>query len=115
MPMEHLKTSTQQLKDHVGEYVNTYVQIAKAKATQTASTAASGAAIGIAALFFGLFFLFFLFCGLAFWIGDMMDNRHAGFFIVAGFFALILVLIFALRKKVIVPKIQNAIISKVYE
>jgi hypothetical protein len=115
LPMEQFKASTQQLKDHVGEYVNTYIQITKAKVTQTASTAASGAAIGIAALFFGLFFLFFLFCGLALWIGDMMDNRHAGFFIVAGFFALLLVLIFALRKKVIVPKIQNAIISKVYE
>ena len=115
MPLEELKTSTQQLKDHVGEYVNTYVQITKAKATQAVSTAASGAAIGIAALFFGLFFLFFLFCGLALWIGDLMDNRHAGFFIVAGFFALILIVIFALRKKVIVPMIQNAIISKVYE
>ena len=110
-----LKTSTQQLKDHVGEYVNTYIQITKAKATQAASTAAGGAAVGIAALFLGLFFLFFLFCGLALWIGDMMNNRHAGFFIVAGFFALLLVLVFVLRKKVIVPKIQNAIISKVYE
>lgn len=110
-----LKTSTQELKDHVGEYVSTYIQIAKAKATQGASTAASGAAVGIAALFFGLFFLFFLFCGIALWLGALLDNRHAGFFIVAGFFALLLVLIFALRKKVIAPKIQNAIISKVYE
>lgn len=110
-----LKDSTQQLKDHVGEYVNTYIQITKAKATQTASTAASGAAIGVAALFFGLFFLFFLFCGVALWLGALLENRHAGFFIVAGFFALLLVLIFALRKKVIVPMIQNTIISKVYE
>lgn len=113
--MEHLKTSTQQLKDHVGEYVNTYIQITKAKATQSASTAASGAAIGIAALLFGIFFLFFFFCGIALWIGSMMDNRQAGFFIVAGFFALLIVLIFALRKKIIVPFIQNTIISKVYE
>lgn len=113
--MEQLKTSAQQLKDHVGEYVNTYIQITKAKATQGASTAASGVAIGIAALFLGIFFLFFLFCGLALWIGALMDNRQAGFFIVAGFFLLLIVLIFALRKKVIVPLIQNAIISKVYE
>jgi len=113
--MEQLKTSTQQLKDHVGEYVNTYIQITKAKATQSASTAASGVVIGIAALLFGLFFLFFLFCGLAFWIGALMDNRQAGFFIVAAFFLLLIVLIFALRKKVIVPFIQNLVISKVYE
>lgn len=113
--MENLKTSTQQLKDHVGEYVNTYIQITKAKATQGVSAAASGVTIGIAAMFFGLFFLFFLFCGIALWIGALIGNRQAGFFIVAGFFALLIVLIFALRKKVIVPLIQNAIISKVYE
>lgn len=113
--MEQLKTSTQQLKDHVGEYVSTYIQITKAKATQAASTTASGAAIGIAAFFFGLFFLFFLFCGIALWLGALLDNRQAGFFIVAGFFLLLVVAIFALRKKVITPLIQNAIISKVYE
>jgi hypothetical protein len=39
----------------------------------------------------------------------------AGFFAVAGFFALLIVLMFALRKKVIVPMIQKMIISKVYE
>lgn len=113
--MEHLKHSTQQLKDHVGEYLSTYIQITKAKATQKASTAASGAAIGVFALVFALFFIFFLFCGIAFWLGNAIGNRQAGFFIVAGFFALLIVLIFALRKKVIVPLIQNAVIRKVYE
>jgi hypothetical protein len=71
--------------------------------------------VGIAAFLFGIFFLFFLFCGLALWLGSLIDSRAGGFFIVAGIFLLLVVLIFALKNKVIVPAIRNAIISKVYE
>ncbi|HZH00916.1 MAG TPA: phage holin family protein [Flavisolibacter sp.] len=113
--MEGFKANAQEFKTHVGEYVDTYIQLTKARVTQTASNAASGAAIGVAALVLSLFFLIFLFCGLAFWLGDLVDSRAGGFFIVAGFFLLLIVLIFALRKKVIVPMIRNTIISKVYE
>ena len=66
-------------------------------------------------MFIRIFFMIFLFSGLALWLGNVLDSRPAGFFIVAGFFLLILILVFALRKKVIVPLIRNAIISKVYE
>lgn len=111
----NLKESAQRLKTNVTDYVHTYVELTKAKVTQSASTAASGAVIGVAALFLGIFFLFFLFCGLAFWVGDLINSRAGGFFIVAGFFLLLVVLVFALRKNVIVPAIRNAIISKVYE
>ncbi|MGV3656825.1 MAG: phage holin family protein [Chitinophagaceae bacterium] len=113
--MEDFKTSATHLKDHVSDYVKTYLQITKASVTQSASTAASGAAIGIAALVLGVFFLFFAFCALAFWLGSLFDSYALGFLAVAGFFLLLIVLIFALRKKVIVPKIRNTIISKVYE
>lgn len=113
--MEELRTSTKNLKTHVSEYVETYVELTKAKVTQGASNAASGAAIGISAFFFGLFFLFFAFCGLALWLGDLVNSRAGGFLIVAGFFLLLVGLIFALKNKVIVPMIRNMIIRKVYE
>jgi len=111
----NLKDSAARLKTNVSDYVHTYVELTKAKVTQGASTAAGGAVIGVAALFLGIFFLFFLFCGVAFWAGDLVNSRAGGFFIVAGLFALLVVLVFALRKNVIVPAIRNAIISKVYE
>lgn len=111
----NLKESAQSLKTHVTEYVHTYIELTKAKVTQGASTAVSGAAIGITALFLGIFFLFFAFCGLALWLGSLVNSTAGGFFIVAGLFLLLIIIIFALRKKVIVPAIRNAIISKVYE
>jgi hypothetical protein len=112
---EDFKTRTSKLKDHAGEYVKTYVALAKAKATAGASNVASGLVIGIAALLFTLFFLIFLFTAIGFWLGNVFESYAAGFFAVAGFFMLLIVLVFALRKKVIVPKIRNTIISKIYE
>lgn len=113
--MEDLKTSATHLKDHATEYVKTYMELAKVKATKGASTAAAGAVIGVVSLILGFFFLQFLFLGLAWWIGSLVDSAAGGFFIVAGLFLLLISLVFLLRKKVIVPFIRNSIISKVYE
>jgi hypothetical protein len=113
--MEDLKTSIGQLKDHASEYVKTYADLAKAKATKGASNAAAGAAIGIVSFLLAFFFIEFLFIGLALWVGSLVDSTAGGFFIVAGLFLLLIVLIFALRKKVIVPMIRNSIIRKIYE
>ncbi|WP_121356524.1 phage holin family protein [Flavisolibacter nicotianae] len=113
--MEDLKTKAAHLKDHVSDYAKTTIDLAKLKATKGASNAAAGAAIGVAAFFLLLFFLIFLFTGVAWWLGNVFNSPALGFLTVAGFFLLLLVLVFALRKKVIVPLIRNAIISKVYE
>ena len=112
---EDFKTRTAKLKDHAGEYVKTYVALAKAKATAGASNVASGLVIGICAFLFTLFFLIFFFTGVAMWLASLFDSNAAGFFAVAGLFLLLVVLVFALRKKVIVPFIRNTIISKIYE
>ena len=113
--MEDLKTSATHLKDHLSEYVQTSVQLAKAKAVKGSSNAAAGAAIGIATVVLGIFFLAFLFTALAWWLASLLDSNALGFLCVAGFFLLLIVLIFALRKKVIVPMIRNAIISSIYD
>jgi len=114
-PKVDFKTKIDNLKDHVNDYVNTYTQIAKAKAVRGVSNATAGIAIGVTAFFFAFFFLFFLGFTLGWWLGDIFNSRAAGFLAVAGFFLLLCVLLFALRKKVIVPMIRNMLISKIYE
>lgn len=113
--MQDFKTQSARLKDHVSEYVQTTVQLAKVKATKTASNAAAGVAIGVVALILGIFFLAFLFTALAWWLGSLLESPALGFLCVAGLFLLLIVLVFALRKKVIVPLIHSAIIGAVYK
>jgi Putative Actinobacterial Holin-X, holin superfamily III len=114
-PKTDFKTKVAGLKDHVGAYVNTYSQIAKAKAVRGASNATAGIVLGVTAFFFVFFFLFFIGFGLGWWLGDVFDHRAGGFFAVAGFFLLLCVLLIALRRKVLVPMIRNMIISRIYE
>jgi membrane protein implicated in regulation of membrane protease activity len=113
--MEELKANAQSLKTHVSDYVSTYIELTKAKVTQGASNAASAITVLIGALFLGLFFFLFVFLGLAWWIGGLFDSPAAGYFIVAALFLLIIITLFALRKKYIAPLIRNAIIRIVYE
>lgn len=113
--MADIKTKATQLKEHVSDYAKTTIELAKVKATKGVSNAAAGTAIGIAAFFLAIFFLIFLFTGIAWWLGGLLNSPAGGFFCVAGLFLLLLILLFTLRKKLIVPLIRNAIISKVYE
>lgn len=112
---EDLKTKISHLKDHVQNYANTYAQIAKARAVRGASNATAGIIIGIIVFFFVFFFLFFIGFGLGWWLGNVFHNRAAGFFAVAGFYLLLCILLFAIRKKIIVPMIRNMLIAKLYE
>ena len=79
-PKEDLKTKVNRLKDHVGDYVNTFTQLAKAKAVRGASNATAGIVIGVTAFFFAFFFLFFVGFGLGWWLGTLFNNMAAGFF-----------------------------------
>jgi hypothetical protein len=113
--MEELKSKASRFKEHAREYVQTYADLAKVKVTKGASTAVSGIVIGVTAFFFAFFFLFFVGFGLGWWLGNVVDNRAGGFFLVAALFLVLTLLLFGLRKKVIVPLIRNMIIKKVYE
>jgi predicted phage tail protein len=113
--MEDLKTKAVHLKDHVSEYVKTSVDLAKAKATRNVSKLVAGLAMGIVALVLGVFFFGFAFMALAWWLASLLNSAALGFLCVAGLLLVLLIVIFALRKKVIVPAIRNAIISAIYD
>lgn len=110
-----LSQSAAQLKTSATNYAKTYGKLVKAKFTRGASNAAAGVAIAVAALLFTVFFFIFSFTGLALWLGGLLGSIAAGFFCIAGLFLFLLILVFALRRKVIIPFIRNTIISKVYE
>lgn len=113
--MTELKTSFAHLKEHVSEYAKTYADLAKAKATRGASNAVAGAVIGMSLFVLFFFFLIFALTALALWIGSLLNSPALGFISVAGIFLLFIVIIIALKRKVIVPLIRNKVISKVYE
>jgi hypothetical protein len=113
--VEEAKTNSRGVKEDVGDLVDTYISLAKANVTQKAANAASVSlgAVLMAVLVF--FVLFFAALGLAWWVGQLLSSMIAGFLIVAGFFALLLVLLIAFKEQFLYPIVRNKIVKKVYE
>lgn len=109
------KEATNGIAKDVTNLVETYIDIAKANVTQKAANVASMSISGILMVFLGIFCLFFAGAGLAWWIGELLDNMVAGFLIVSGIFALLLVLLIAFKEKLLYPIIRNSVVRKVYE
>ena len=53
--------------------------------------------------------------GVAYWIGNELGNLHYGFFIVGGFYAIVGVLLYFLRERLLKTPISNLIIDKITE
>lgn len=112
---QDLKDKAGDLAEHIGELADTFYKLTVINITQKATNAFSSALMIIVLCTLGTFALFFGGFALAWWLGDVFDNRIAGFGAVAGFFALLTILVIALRKNIVFPYFRNLLIRKVYD
>ena len=113
--MEEVKTGSPGITKDVTNLVDTYIALAKANVTQKAADAVSVSISGFIMAVLAVFAVFFAGAGLAWWIGRLLSNMIAGFFIVSGLFVLLLVLLVAFKEQFLYPIIRNRIVKKVYE
>src|SRR5580765_2874053 len=112
--MEDLKAKTEEIKEdakdvagHVGDFLETYYQLLTIKLAQKVIDVTSSLINSIILAFLGVLFISFVGLGLAWWLGDLINNRAAGFFITAGIYLLIMLLLIVMRKKLIFPLLRN--------
>ena len=115
MQMDDLKEKTADLADHVEDFATTFYKLTVVKLTQKVTNVASNLLLVLSIAFFGFIIVLFGGIALAFWVGDLVGSRAGGFLITAGFFLLILLIIAAIRKKIVFPYIRNLIIRKIYD
>lgn len=113
--MKELKHKAENLTDHVTEYMETYFALNVLKATDKAAGVASSSIAGMLVGVFAFFFVLLVSIGLGYWLGQQMENMLAGFATIAGFYAVLAILILALRKSVLLPFLKNLIIKSAYE
>lgn len=92
------------VKDYASKRLELLKLTATEKGVETAGTVTNGVLMAV----FGIFFLILLNIGVAFLIGEALDNYGYGFLIVAGFYLLLLVLVLVFGKK-----IKNLIATKI--
>ncbi|HOX81918.1 MAG TPA: hypothetical protein PLJ60_11820 [Chryseolinea sp.] len=113
--MEEEKNDGEKWVDDLGNLVETYRNLITIRVVEHTSLGASLSALGILSLIFLLCILLFFGLGAAWWIGELMQNRTAGFFIVGGIYFFLLGGILLMARKFIVPLIRNLIIKKIYD
>ena len=113
--MEDLKEKTIDLADHVEDLADTFYRLTVLNVTQKATNIVSNALVMIVMCSLGLFVLLFAGCALAWWLGDIINNRTGGFLLTAGFFLILMFIIALFKKKTIFPMIRDTIIRKVYD
>ena len=105
-------TKLEELIDHVKDCVDTKSKILMLKATDKASSV-SGMAVSYMIFFFLLAIIFVLLSiGAAIWISARMNDSFSGFFIVAGGYAVLLLILFIGREAFIKRPVANKVISE---
>jgi hypothetical protein len=115
MQMNDLKEKTADLADHVEDLANTFYKLTVVNITQKATNVASNLLLVLSIAILGFLVVMFLGVALALWLGDLIESRAGGFLITAGFFGIVLLIIAAIRKKIVFPYIRNLIIRKIYD
>lgn len=106
---------TEKLLATAGEMIETYRDLVSLTVVENASNVAAFSVVGIVSLVFACLTLLFGGLGLAWWIGESMNNMKAGFFIAGGGFLFFLLIVLLLAKSSLLPIIRNLVIKNVYE
>lgn len=105
----------EELTGGLKKYLDTNIQLVKHEMTAASSVIISylfsSLLIGLAALFF----LFFISLTTGFYLSALLDSTIYGFAIVAGFYFLIGLLLFLVRKSLLMKPIREKIIQNILE
>lgn len=110
--IEERKEILEELFERIEAYVQINVQLYKLRAielvAESTSTVVSKILIGLVAI---MFFLF-LNIGIAIWLGSVLGTPYHGYFIVSGFYLLVLIMLFIFRKNMFKKSIADNIMHK---
>src|ERR1700741_2705104 len=105
--MESTKKQLELLFEKAVDYIETRLQLFKLQAVdKTADVLSALVCMLLLGLVFSIVF-FILNIGLALWIGSLLGKSYEGFFIVAGFYTVIGLIVYLLQSKVLKAGISN--------
>ena len=105
---ESIKTLIDKSKD----YLDTKFELTKLKTIDKSADILSTVVVTISILFVSFLLILFVSLGVALLLGKLLGAYHYGFFIMAGVYAIILLVIYVMREKWIKTPIANDLINK---
>lgn len=97
------------------QYGKTTLELLKLKTLDKSADVASNLVSWLIVVIFAVLFFLILNIGIALWIGELLGKSYYGFFVVAGFYALLALIFGIFRKQLIKNPVNNSIIDQVLE
>ena len=110
--MEEKAILLETLLEKTEAYVKTNVDLFKLKAIDKSAEVVSSLAAKLIMVIVGSLIVIIANIGLALWIGDMMGKSYYGFFMVAFFYLVVLIIIYAFSKTLIKDRVSDSMISQ---
>lgn len=105
-------TPIEALFEKAEDYSKTTLELFKLNAIDKTAEIVSSLAVKLAILLAVVLFVLVLNIGIALWLGEILGKTYFGFFVVAGFYGLITILLYAFRNRWIRYPVSNAIITQ---
>jgi len=113
--MEEVKEDARDLLEHVGDYLESYYQLITVNVAQKGVNLASGIINAVILVILGLFAFGLISLGIGWWLGNLVNSRAGGFFLMAGIYIVIMAAVIVMRKKIILPFLRDLLTKKIYE
>jgi hypothetical protein len=110
--MEENTTFFGALLERIESFSKTTIDLMKLKAVDKLSKVSTVVVFGLLLALFVFFFLMIFNIALALWLGKLFGEIYLGFFVVAGFYVLLIIILVLFKKQLIKTPLTNTIISK---
>lgn len=108
-------TPVEQLFEKAEHYGKTTLEVLKLKALSLSAEVTSSIAVKFAVFTVVALFTFIVNIGVALWLGELMGKSYYGFFLIAGFYAILAVLIYLFRDQWIRRPVSNSVILQMFK
>ena len=109
--MQNQTNAIEDLFSKTTDYLEARVELLELKAIGKTSVITSSFVSGLVIGIVISLVLIFLHLGIAIWLGTILGKLYYGFFIVAGFYTLVAILVYLLRKQLLQTPVKNAVIK----
>jgi hypothetical protein len=106
--LDSIKTLIDKSKD----YLETKIELARLKTIDKSADVLSAVVVIVSMIFIGSLVIILMSIGLSLFLGKLLGAYHYGFFIMGGFYAIVLLVIFIQKDKWIKTPISNGLINK---
>ena len=112
---DNIATTIEDLLDKAGDYSKTTIQLLKLKAIDKSAGIVSSFAAKIAVIIIVAMFILTVSIAIALWAGEMLGRMYYGFLCMAGFYAIMAILLYFFRDQWIRQPVSNSMIKKLLQ